>query len=282
MMEKNILYVFYNLCMMSLYNGLGIVRPIVLSILSIVYISIIFVVGYRVHKLWNTDKTEGSERITILSWQMIWGLLILLFLLRDLQMINEISFLCAFVLLIVMISTIISSCYVIMMDSKFWTEQMFMVSALHWVVFHDAEAWLAQTPHMLVIPIVCMSISRVIHCIELEKSCRFEICLWILMIVLEALYSSKIIEKQIMFMICSLCYFVIMVTNNNRFVIFLILTIPIFIPTFTIFCMVNVYRFGWMLGLEKSYNIFINKWRKTTGQDFSMIELIEQTSDDVL
>ena len=75
-MEKTTLFVFYNLFMMSIYMGVNVLKPFVLYTLSIVYISIVFFINFNLQDVWETETSSRSEKMALLTWQYLWGIVI--------------------------------------------------------------------------------------------------------------------------------------------------------------------------------------------------------------
>lgn len=221
-MERADLYVFYNLFMMSIYIGIEWLRPVVLITLACVYIIIIFT----------------RPNVSLLAWQAVWGSVVLMFMLRDFAMIHEVWIIIAFILCITLLYTVMMSCYVIMLDSKHWAQQLFMISALYWVLFHDSNEWMLDTPAMMFIPAICMGIVR----LKDEKLC------WILVLFLEF--------TNLPFYVYAIVYIGNIAYVTNRHIVGSMVFMPLIIPSGACYCLYNFIRYKYTI--QKSFDkIFI-------------------------
>lgn len=278
-MEKTTLFVFYNLFMMSIYLGINFLRPFVLYSLSIIYISVILFINFNIYHVWKTEKIEKSNKIALLSWQYLWGIIIILFIGRDLGWVNDLGIISAFVLFLVLSFTTITSCYVILMDSRHWTTQMFMTASLHWILFHDNESWISSSMYVLSLPLFVMVLLRVIFYVETnEKPIQavIEILFFILIIVFEISYDVKLITSQVLFGICIFGFMSIILVQNDKFTNVIVFCAPIALPFMYIFTLTNIYRLGWQIGLATTWNNITKKWRNVSGEEIKLLKILSQ------
>ena len=227
-MEKVYLYVFYNLFMASLYISIKAIG--IYTLLTMLAVSVCSLLYF------------GKEDRSLLCWQCAWGSLILLFLLRDLNLVEEIWLILAFILCFSLIATVSITCYVIM--NQRWTDQLFMLCALYWVVFHDSFVWLQHAPFMLLMPLICMAYFRI----------GKEHVSWVFLLFFEILYDSKVLSDTA-FAFAALVYLYIIYTHNGRAIALMVLTMPIALPCFGLFCLYNYYKYDYTI--TKTYDTIL-------------------------
>ena len=178
----------WSMSMFSLYLAFDSINKYILLNILMIYRFNAFIVAYRIYKWWkDLKKAEGSERTSFLLWIIVWCFVVLMFYERC-KFINRYRIISAVWLFFVLLTTLMTSCYVIMKDSKAWTNQIFNVCVLHWVLTHKSKEWLMSTPLMLCIPIVCVFIIRVANHIETKSDPRkitFEMLVWIVIFAIE-------------------------------------------------------------------------------------------------
>tara|TARA_B100001248_G_scaffold243126_1_gene211174 strand:- start:4760 stop:5641 length:882 start_codon:yes stop_codon:yes gene_type:complete len=278
-MEKTTLFVFYNLFMMSIYMGVNVLKPFVLYTLSIVYISIVFFINFNLQDVWETETSSRSEKMALLTWQYLWGIVICMFIFKDLEWINDLGIISAFILFLVLTFTTITSCYVILMDSRHWTTQMFMTASLHWILFHINQNWISSALYVLTLPLFVILIIRIVYYIETNENPKYAILEGIVFIILigfEIAYDTNIILLKTFFIIASIGFFIIIITQHDKFTNLLIFSAPISIPLIYINICVNVYCFGWKNGLKTSWKKITTMYRNWTGEEIKLLQVLSK------
>lgn len=261
----DLIITLWSMSMFSLYFAVENGKLIVLFNIVLVYGFNAFIVAYRIYKWWkDLKKAEGSERTSFLSWIMIWFFVVLLFTMKKLNFISDIGMISALWLIFVLLTTLMTSCYVIMKDSKEWTNQIFNVCVLHWVLSHESKEWLEVTPLMLCIPIICIIILKIANQVENQLDPRhttFELFIWIVIFALELAYDLSLLTPT-PFYICVfiLCYILVAFKIGRKMTI---LTIFSFIIIPIIFCMTlwQVKKLGWVEGMSDMWNYLEKKWK---------------------
>ena len=277
-MEKPSLFVFYNMFMMSLYLHFNAIRPFVLFTLSIVYISVFVYIILNFDTLFGECNTETSDNLSLIAWQCLWGLVVCIFIGRDLHIINDLGILSAFILFFVLMFTTITSCYVILMDSRHWISQLFMTSALYWILFHDCKSWVSSTPYVLCIPICVMFMLRIIYYIETNKHVEYAIIegiLFVVFIVTEIAQISHSISNQTVGIIFSIGFFLILFFQNSKFINGILFSGTITIPLIWIYFIYNIVLNGWALGISITENKISSFWRKWTGEEIKLLKIMK-------
>lgn len=275
-MEKTTLFIFYNLFMMSMYTGIDFLKPFILYTLSIVYISIVLVINFKLQEIWGTVGNR-SEKMALLSWQYLWGIILILLIGRDLEYINDIGLISAFILFLVLSFTAITSCYVILMDSRHWTTQMLMTASLHWILFHDNESWISSSMYVLSLPLIVMFILRIIFYIEKNENIIYAIIETIVFVIIFAFefeYDRNNTTSTLLFTISALGFFIIIVTQNDRFTNIIVFGAPFIVPIVYTLILVYIYRLGWKLGIATSLQKINNMWKKWSGEEIKLLKTL--------
>lgn len=275
-MEKTTLFIFYNLFMMSMYTGIDFLKPFILYTLSIVYISIVLVINFKLQEIWGTVDNR-SEKMALLSWQYLWGVILILLIGRDLEYINDIGLISAFILFLVLSFTAITSCYVILMDSRHWTTQMLMTASLHWILFHDNESWISSSMYVLSLPLIVMFVLRIIFYIEKNENITYAIIETIVFLIIFAFefeYDRNNTSSILLFTISSLGFFIIIVTQNDRFTNIIVFGAPFIVPIVYTLILVYIYRLGWKLGIATSLQKINNMWKKWSGEEIKLLKTL--------
>ena len=66
----------------------------------------------------KSTQIVGPDRTSLMLWTCIWGFVIVLFALRDMGFIMDIGMISALWLFFVLMTTVMTSCYVIIQDSN--------------------------------------------------------------------------------------------------------------------------------------------------------------------
>jgi hypothetical protein len=253
---KTIILSIWSMAMFSLYFALGEYGWVVTSNIVCVYASTGFVVGWRIYKLTDNAQNDNSERTSTLAWTATWVLVVLIFILRDLNFVSDIGIISAIYMFFVLLTTVMTSCYVIIKDSGNWTGQLFSVCALHWVLSHASKDWLGQTPLLLVIPLLCIVVIRIAYHIETNRHLHkalIEIFIWVFLASVELAYALGLCQSQL-FHIC------VWIGCNGILYIYLkcipclMLTFSIALtPFFGIFTLLQIKKEGLREGLGTSW-----------------------------
>lgn len=275
-MEKTTLFIFYNLFMMSMYIGIYFLKPYILYTLSIVYISIVLVINFKLQEMWGTVDNR-SEKMALLLWQYLWGIILILLIARDLEYINDIGLISAFILFLVLSFTAITSCYVILMDSRHWTTQMLMTASLHWILFHDNESWISTSMYVLSLPLIVMFVLRIIFYLEKNENITYAIIETIVFLIIFAFefeYDRNNTSSILLFTISSLGFFIIIVTQNDIFTNIIVFGAPFIVPIVYTLILVYIYRLGWKLGIATSLQKINNMWKKWSGEEIKLLKTL--------
>lgn len=279
---KTIILSIWSMAMFSLYLALGEYGWIVTSNIVCVYASTGFVVGWRIYKLTETGD-DNSERTSTLAWTATWLVVVLIFILRDLKLVSDIGIISAVYMFFVLLTTVMTSCYVIIKDSGNWTEQLFSVCALHWVLSHASREWLGQTPLLLVIPLVCITIVRVAYHIEINRHLHkalIEIFIWVFLGAVELSYALDLCQPQL-FHICVWvgCNGILYIYLKGIPCLMLICSIAV-TPFFGVFTLLQVRKEGWKEGLSSAWLKFTAFYKRERMD--SAFGGIENITDDML
>ena len=255
----------WSMSMFSLYFAVENVKIIILFNIALVYGFNAFIVAYRIYKWWrDLKKAEGSERTSFLSWIMIWFVVVLLFTMKVLNFISDIGMISALWLVFILLTTSMTSCYVIMKDSKEWTNQIFNVCVLHWVLSHESKEWLNSTPMMLCIPIICIIISKVANHIEHNIDPRIttvEIIIWIIIFSLELSYDLSLLSDVYFYIsIFILTYILVSFKIGIKLTILTVFSM-ILIPIIFFKTLWQIKKLGWVDGMSDMWNYLEKKWK---------------------
>ena len=280
---KTIILSIWSMAMFALYFALNEYGWIVTSNIICVYASTGFVVGWRIYKLTDNVENDNSERTSTLGWTATWMVVVVIFILRDFNFVSDIGIISAIYLFFVLLTTVMTSCYVIINDSGNWTEQLFSVCALHWVLSHGSKDWLSQTPTLLVLPTICIIIIRIAYHIETNRHLHkalIEIFTWVVITALELSFALELCQSQL-FYVC------VWLALNGILYIYLkgmsclMLTFSIVVtPLFGIFTLIHVRKEGLKEGLSTSWLRFTAFYKRERLD--SALNGIEVMSDDML
>ena len=269
--------------MFSLYFALNEYGWVVTSNIICVYASTGFVVGWRIYKLTENVENDNSERTSTLAWTATWLVVVIIFILRDFNFVSDIGIISAIYMFFVLLTTVMTSCYVIIKDSGNWTEQLFSVCALHWVLSHGSKDWLSQTPLLLILPPICIIVIRIAYHIETNRNLHkalIEIFTWVFIAALELSYALDLCHPQL-FYIC------VWLSCNGILYIYLkgipclMLTFSIVLtPLFGIFTLIQIKKEGVKEGLSTAWIKFTAFYkRERLDSAFNGMEVI---TDDML
>lgn len=253
--------------------------------LLMVYVAIGFALAFKLHRdmvsIEKNIKIAGADRTSLLMWTCIWGFVIVLFALRDLGFIMDIGMISALWLFFVLLTTVMTSCYVIIQDSNRWTVQLFSTAVLHWVLSHDSKMWLTGTPWMLGLPVLAIIVTRIAHHVERNKDPRqavVELLLWICCFAFELSYDLNLMGPGYYIIFYFFCYLVMMLWISRK-LLCLVATTHISIPLFVIYCMWRIKQDGFSLGMSKVWLKIDTWWNKDELRDN---EVYESEMDDML
>lgn len=276
----------WSMSMFSLYFSVSNFKILILINISMVYAFNGFIVAYRIYRWWkDLSKAEGSERTSFLFWIMIWYVVVLLFSMKILNFISDIGMISALWLIFVLLTTLMTSCYVIMKDSKEWTTQIFNVCVLHWVMTHESQEWLESTPLVLCIPIICIIMAKIANYIEHQTDPRnaiLELIIWIIIFALELSYDLKLLPCSYFYIsICILCY-IILAFKMGKKITFISIFSFIIIPGLFAMTLWQIRKLGWVDGMSDMWNYLEKKWKGHTIETDENLKPIHQYSDDIL
>ena len=240
----------YSLTLFSIYFAFDVAKPVVLYMLTVNYVCL--VCGWF---------PPSSDRLSLLTWSSVWISIAFFSLLRDVDAVTDISVLSGVWLLILLVSVIISSCYVIINDSRFWYEQMFAISALHWVVFHDAQSWLAPNTLLLAIPVLTMFVAKYVHHRESNLPVSaVESVVWFVLFVCEICYDIGATHYLPFYGVAALLFAIALFVNIAKQYILLIFTFPLVAPFLLLWCVRNICEHGVRAGIDKTFDSVHKKW----------------------
>ncbi len=192
-----------------------------------------------------------NRQINTLVWSSTYLVLTIIFIGKDLDIILDIGIVAGILLILTLLSTIISSCYIIIQNSRTWYEHLFSASVLHWIVFHEAKKWLVGYEFALIIPIISMIFVRIIHYFEQNHRFDFlESACWLLMVLNEAYPISYVLTILPLFII----YY--RIVRNWRFILAAFI-IPPAVPLMLCTSVVIIIIYGRKVGttiLEQYHN----------------------------
>lgn len=195
------------------------------------------------------------ERFAVAMWTGVWVFVLLIIGLRDSGAVLDISIMCGVLLFVVLLSITSSSCYIIIHNSKHWHGQLFAVSALHWVLFHDSQSWLADDAVALSIPVVTMFMCRLAFYFEHNQTPPvMEMVVWAALMCTEIACMYGTINMHMYYYICSTLYSAILGTMIGKRLLMVSFVIPLAFPLFCVRCLSNVVKHGMELGIEMIYN----------------------------
>ena len=277
--------------MFSIYMGLPELRWYTILNSVIVYTTLFFVIAYKLFKnMSNNWSIQDSERTSILLWLCSWSFVGFIFLLKDFRIVLDVGIISALWLFFILLTTIMTSCYVIIRDSGKWTTEIFSVSVTHWVLFHNSIDWLVQTPYVLSIPIICIILIRTSYHLENKRNGYFtnpittscEILIWVIILSLELAFDSNLIVPGTYYLLVALCMSTMLLFYVKPMFAFIIETSIIFIPLFVIWTLYNIKKSGMIHGLNKSWKTFENWWNKEPQIKDPALKYSNDISDDML
>lgn len=244
----------WSMSMFSLYFSLNIGNILVLYNIAIVYSFLSFLIAFRIYKWWKVKKTDGAERKGVLLWLFCWYFVVLLFSMKEIDVLSDIGMISALWLFFVLLTTIMTSCYVIMNDSSLWTSQIFNVCVLHWVLSHNSKEWLAAVPTMLVVPLVCIIIIRVATAIEQEEDPRtatLETLIWIVILSFELAYDLQLVQHEMFYAIVFFMTSVVLIFKIGKKLTILSYLSGFITPIVVVYIIYHVRKYGWGQGLSE-------------------------------
>ena len=107
----------WSMPMFSLYFAFESINIYILLNILMIYTFNAFIVAYRIYKWWkDLKKAEGSERTSFLLWIIVWCFVVLMFFMKDVNLLTDIGIISAVWLFFVLLTTLMTSCYVIMKE----------------------------------------------------------------------------------------------------------------------------------------------------------------------
>ena len=254
--------------------------------LLIVYTTIGFAIGFKLHQdmvqIEKSTQIAGPDRTSLMLWTCIWGFVIVLFALRDLGFIMDIGMISALWLFFVLVTTVMTSCYVIIQDSNRWTVQLFSTSVLHWVLSHGNKVWLDGHQWMLGLPVLSIIICRIAHHVERNKDPRqavTELIVWICCFAFELSYDLNLVGAAYYIVYYFFCYLV-MAMWISRKVLCVFAMSYLLIPLFIFYSFWKIKTTGFSLGMSQVWLKIDNWWNKGELHDPSINA--DEIGDDML
>ena len=242
----------YCLSLFSLYFTMDAVKPVILVILAVSYACILFSIGTN---LLVKRLPATIDRFAIVMWTSVWAVVLLTMGLRDLGSVIDISIIGGVLLFVVLVSVTSSSCYIIIHNSKHWFGQLFAVSALNWVLFHDSQSWLIHDKAALAIPTFTMVLCRVTYYSEMNRAIRVsEFLCWAALALNEILFLTDTTGPNIYYYTSSIMFSATLGTMIGRRFLFFSMVIPLTFPLFVLRCMSNMVKHGWYLGVDAIFS----------------------------
>jgi len=254
--------------------------------LLIVYTSIGFAIAFKLHRdmvqIEKSSQIHGPDRTSLMLWTCIWGFVIILFALRDLGFIMDIGMISALWLFFVLVTTVMTSCYVIIQDSNRWTVQLFSTSVLHWVLSHGNKVWLTGHQWMLGLPVLSIIICRIAHHVERNKDPRQAVCeliVWICCFAFELSYDLNLVGAAYYVVYYFFCYLVMAMWISRRTMCVFAMSY-LLIPLFIFYSLWKIKTTGFSLGMSQVWLTIDNWWNKGELHDPSINA--EEITDDML
>ena len=230
----------------------------------------------------KSSRIHGPDRTSLMLWTCIWGFVIILFALRDLGFIMDIGMISALWLFFVLLTTVMTSCYVIIQDSNRWTVQLFSTSVLHWVLSHGNKVWLTGHQWMLGLPVLSIIICRIAHHVERNKDPRqavTELIVWICCFAFELSYDLNLVGAAYYIVYYFFCYLV-MAMWISRKVLCVFAMSYLLIPLFIFYSFWKIKTTGFSLGMSQVWLTIDNWWNKGELHDPSINA--DEIGDDML
>lgn len=276
----------WSMSMFSLYFALEPAKIYILINILIIYLFNGFIVAYRIYKWWkDLKKAEGSERTSFLLWMIVWSFVVLIFSMRDANILSDIGIISAVWLFFVLLTTLMTSCYVIMKDSKAWTNQIFNVCVLHWVLSHESKEWLMSTPLMLCIPIICIFIMRVANHIETKTDPRkitFEMLVWIVIFALELAFDLNLLDTTIFYMCVFVLTYALMAMHIGMKLTLITLFSFIITPIIIFITLCKIKKYGWVEGMSDTWIYIEKRWKGHAIETDENLKSLREIDDNVL
>jgi len=286
---KTFLLSLWSIFMFSIYIGFPSIGWYPLINVGIVYATLFFIVAYKLFKRMDTKwSIQDSERTSLLLWLCSWSFVTFIFVLHDIKIVMDVGIISALWLFFILLTTIMTSCYVIIRDSNKWTTEIFSVSVTHWVLFHYSIDWLAQTPFILAIPIFCIILIRGSYHLENMHHTSFnrpittccEILIWVVVLSLELAFDAGLMSNETFYSLVAFGMVILMLLYVKPMFAFIILTSMFFIPLFCMWTIYNIKMFGLMFGINKAWKTFEQWWNKEPLLKDN--EVFSSTPDDML
>ena len=276
----------WSMSMFSLYLAFDSINIYILLNILMIYTFNAFIVAYRIYKWWkDLKKAEGSERTSFLLWIIVWCFVVLMFFMKDVNLLTDIGIISAVWLFFVLLTTLMTSCYVIMKDSKAWTNQIFNVCVLHWVLTHKSKEWLMSTPLMLCIPIVCVFIIRVANHIETKSDPRkitFEMLVWIVIFAIELAYDLNLLDTTIFYICVFLLVYALVAMHIGVKLTLITLFSFIITPMIIFITLCKIKKYGWVEGMSDTWIYIEKKWKGHSIETDENLKSIREIDNTVL
>lgn len=254
--------------------------------LLVVYTSIGFAIAFKLHldmvQIEKSSQIHGPDRTSLMLWTCIWGFVIILFALRDLGFIMDIGMISALWLFFVLLTTVMTSCYVIIQDSNRWTVQLFSTSVLHWVLSHGNKVWLTGHQWMLGLPVLSIIICRIARHVERNKNPRQAVCeliVWICCFAFELSYDLNLVGAAYYIVYYFFCYLVMAMWISRRTMCVFAMSY-LLIPLFIFYSLWKIKTEGFSLGMSRVWLKIDNWWNKGELHDPSIN--VDEIGDDML
>ena len=268
---KTFLLSIWSMAMFSIYMGFPTLGWCVILNVGVVYTTLFFIVAYKLFKKMSNEWTiQDSERTSLLLWLCSWSFVTFIFILHDVKIVLDVGIISALWLFFILLTTIMTSCYVIIRDSGKWTTEIFSVSVTHWVLFHNSMDWLTQTPFILTIPIICIILIRGSYHLENMYQSTFpkpiltccELLIWVVFLAIELSFDSKLLKHDTFYFLITFGMVIMLLLYTKPMFAFIISTSLFFIPAFCLWTLYNIKIYGLVFGLNKSWKTFENWWNK--------------------
>lgn len=253
---------FYALCVSCVYLAFESARPYICYISVSIYLSTVFALIY---------KRSSTHFLSILSWSSVWTAMNGLLALRDFGVVLDISIVSGVCLLGLLCYGVVSSCYIIMGNSRNWYENIFSIASLHWVVFHDSYSWIKNAKPILAVPIIIMVLVRCVYYYDIgKKTSVYSNVVLLLLLVFEILLIMEILNFKLFYMVAGFLFgSLVLLTEDVRHVYFICLA-PFALPIVFGYALINTQRYGFYTGLERTWVYCNNTWNTYFEKDDSI------------
>lgn len=250
---------FYALCVSCVYLALESARPYVCYITISIYLSTVFALVY---------KRSSTHIISILSWASVWVIMNGLLALRDFGIVLDISIVSGVCLLGLICYSVVSSCYIIMRNSRKWYENVFSIASLHWVVFHDSYSWINNAKPILMAPIVIMVLVRCVYYYDIgKKVSTYSNVVLLLLVLFDILLIMEILNFKLFYMVDGFLFGSLVLLTEDIHHFYFICLAPFALPIVLGCALINTQRYGFYTGLERTWVYFNDTWNKYFGKD---------------